>query len=124
MDRAAVENARIAFLDRTVPGAKELYVDDLDVEVKDLETGKPLELVVRAAVLAQKQNLELRVKAAPLPASLEPVPEEVVLKVAPIVLDPLAPFLPQRRGSAAGASRRISPRISARRCRAAPGRAA
>ena len=102
VDRAAVENARIAFLDRTVPGAKELYVDDLDVEVKDLETGKPLELVVRAAVLAQKQNLELRVKAAPLPASLEPVPEEVVLKVAPIVLDPLAPFLPAQAGFRGG----------------------
>jgi AsmA protein len=102
VDRAAVENARIAFLDRTVPGAKELYVDDLDVEVKDLETGKPLELVVRAAVLAQKQNLELRVKAAPLPASLEPVPEEVVLKVEPIVLDPLAPFLPAEAGFRGG----------------------
>jgi AsmA protein len=102
VDRAAVENARIAFLDRTVPGAKELYVDDLDVEVKDLETGKPLELVVRAAVLAQTQNLELRVKAAPLPASLEPVPEEVVLKVQPIVLDPLAPFLPAEVGFRGG----------------------
>ena len=102
VDRAAVENARIAFLDRTVPGAKELYVDDLDVEVKDLETGKPLELVVRAAVLAQQQNLELRVKAAPLPASLEPVPEEVVLKVQPIVLDPLAAFLPAEVGLRGG----------------------
>ncbi|ABS27068.1 AsmA-like C-terminal region-containing protein [Anaeromyxobacter sp. Fw109-5] len=102
VDRAAVENARIAFLDRTVPGAKELYVDDLDVEVKDLETGKPLELVVRAAVLAQTQNLELRVKAAPLPASLEVVPEEVVLKVQPIVLDPLAPFLPAELGFRGG----------------------
>jgi AsmA protein len=102
VDRAAVENARIAFLDRTVPGAKELYVDDLDVEVKNLETGKPVELVVRAAVLAQRQNLELRVKAAPLPASLEPVPEEVVLKVEPIVLDPLAPFLPAEAGFRGG----------------------
>ncbi len=102
VDRAAVENARIAFLDLTVKGAKELYVDDLDVEVKDLETGKPLELVVRAAVLAQQQNLELRVKAAPLPASLEPVPEEVVLKVQPIVLDALAPFVPAEVGFRGG----------------------
>jgi AsmA protein len=102
VDRAAIENARITFLDRTVPGAKELAVDDLDVEVKDLETGKPVELVLRAAVLAGRQNLELRVKAAPLPASLEPTPEEIVLKVEPIDLDPLAPFLPPDVGFLGG----------------------
>ena len=34
-------------------------MDDLDVEVKDLETGKPLELALRAAVLAERQNLSL-----------------------------------------------------------------
>jgi AsmA protein len=95
VDRAAVENARIAFLDRTVPGTKELFVDDLDVEVRDLETGRPLEVVVRAAVLATRQNLELRVKAAPLPDTLQPTPEELVLKVEPIDLGPLAPFLPK-----------------------------
>lgn len=102
VDRAAVENARIAFLDRTVKGAKELAIDDLDVEVRDLETGKPLELALRAAVLAERQNLELRVKAAPLGPSLEVVPEEIVLKVEPIVLDPLAPFLPAEVGFRAG----------------------
>ncbi|WP_242354977.1 MULTISPECIES: AsmA-like C-terminal region-containing protein [unclassified Anaeromyxobacter] len=118
VDRAAVENARIAFLDRTVPNAKELAVDDLDVEVKDLETGKPLELVVRAAVLAAKQNLELRVKAAPLPASLEPVPEEIVLKVEPIVLDPLAPFLPPSAGFRGG---RFQADLSAKLGAAVPG---
>lgn len=102
VDRAAVENARIAFLDRTVKGAKELAVDDLDVEVRDLETGKPLALVLRAAVLAERQNLELRVKAAPLPPSLEVVPEEIVLEVEPIVLDALAPFVPAEVGFRGG----------------------
>jgi AsmA protein len=102
VDRAAVENARIAFLDRTVKGAKELVVDDLDVEVRDLETGKPLELTLRAAVLAERQNVDLRVKAAPLAPSLEPVPEEIVMKVEPIVLDPLAPFLPADVGVRGG----------------------
>ncbi|BDG01038.1 DUF748 domain-containing protein [Anaeromyxobacter oryzae] len=102
IDRAAVENARIAFVDRTVPGAKELYVDDLDVEVKDLRAGQPLEVVVKAAVLAQAQNLELRVKAAPLPASLQPTPETITLKVQPIDLDPLAPFLPASAGFRGG----------------------
>jgi AsmA protein len=102
IDRAAVENARIAFVDRTVAGAKELFVEDLDVEVKDLETGEPLEVVVRAAVLAEKQNLSLRMKAAPLPATLEPTPEELALDVEPIVLDPLAPFLPKDLGFRGG----------------------
>ncbi len=102
VDRAAVENARIAFLDRTVKGAKELVVDDLDVEVRDLETGKPLELTLRAAVLAERQNVDLRVKAAPLAPSLEPVPEEIIMKVEPIVLDPLAPFVPADVGFRGG----------------------
>jgi AsmA protein len=102
VDRAAVENARIAFLDRTVAGAKELAVDDLDVEVKDLRAGRPLEVVLKAAVLAKQQNLELRMKAAPLPASLQPTPEAVTLKVQPIDLDPLAPFLPAAAGFRGG----------------------
>jgi AsmA protein len=93
--RAALENARIAFLDRTVPGAKELFVDDLDAEVRDLRVGEPLELRVKAAVLAAKQNLDLTVKAAPLPPTLVPTVEHVVLKVQPIDLGPLAPFLPK-----------------------------
>ena len=41
-------------------------------------------------------------KAAPLPPSLEVVPEEIVLKVEPIVLDPLAPFVPAAVGFRGG----------------------
>ncbi|HTO98121.1 MAG TPA: AsmA-like C-terminal region-containing protein [Myxococcales bacterium] len=100
--RAAVEDARFSFLDRTVPGAKELFVDHFDAEVRDLAVGKPLELVVKAAVLADRQNLELRVKAAPLPPSLVPVPEQVTLQVQPIDLTPLAPFLPKSVGLQGG----------------------
>lgn len=100
--RAALEDARFAFLDRTVPGAKELFVDHVDAEVRGLSVGKPLELLVKAAVLADRQNLELRVKAAPLPPSLVPVPEQVTLKVQPIDLTPLAPFLPRSVGLQGG----------------------
>jgi AsmA protein len=100
--RAALEDARIAFLDRTVKGAKELAVDHLDAEVKDLAVGKPLLLVVKAAVLAPQQNLELRVRAARLPPSLVPTPDEVTLKVQPIDLSPLAPFLPRSAGFRGG----------------------
>ena len=118
VDRAALEDARVAFLDRTVKGAKELVVGDLDVEVKDLETGKPVELAVRAAVLAERQNFSLRVKAAPLPPSLEVVPEEIVVKAEPIVLDPLAPFVPGDVGFRGG---RFEADLSAKLGAAVPG---
>ena len=100
--RAAVENARIAFLDRATPGARELAIDHLDVEVRDLAAGRPLELLLRAAVLAEKQNLELRVAAAPLPATLVPTPVSVRLRAEPIDLAPLAPFLPPSAGFRGG----------------------
>ncbi|MGC3999221.1 MAG: AsmA-like C-terminal region-containing protein [Anaeromyxobacter sp.] len=100
--RAAVENARIAFVDRTRPAAKELFVEDVDLEVRDVRAGRPLDLVLKAAVLAHQQNLELRVRSAPLPPSLAPVIEAVTLKVQPIDLDPLAPFLPASVGLLGG----------------------
>ncbi len=100
--RAAIENARIAFLDRTVEGAKELFVEDLDAEVRDLKVGAPVELRVKAAVLAAQQNLDLTVRAAPLPPSLVPTPERIVLKVQPIDLGPLAPFVPASVGLQGG----------------------
>ncbi len=100
--RAAIEDARFAFVDRTTPTARELHVDHVDAEVRDLAVGRPLELVVKAAVLAERQNLELRVKAAPLPPSLVATPEELTLKVEPVDLSPLAPFLPKAVGLSGG----------------------
>jgi AsmA protein len=100
--RAAIEDARIAFLDRATPGARELAIEDLDVEVRDLAAGRPLELVLRAGVLAPRQNLELRVGTAPLPASLTPTPVRVVLRAQPIDLAPLAPFFPPSAGFLGG----------------------
>jgi AsmA protein len=94
LGRAAIQDARIALLDRSVPGAKELAIDHLDVEVKDLAAGRPLLLTVRAAVLAERQNFALDVRAAPLPPSLVPTPVEVTLRTEPIDLAPLAPFAP------------------------------
>lgn len=102
VDRAAVEDARITFLDRTVQGAQELVVSDLDVEVNDLRAGQPLAVLLRAAVLAPAQNLELRVRAAPLPPTLVPTPEQITLEVQPIDLGPLAPFLPASAGFRGG----------------------
>jgi AsmA protein len=100
--RAAIEDARIAFLDRATAGAREVAIEDLDVEVRDLAAGRPLELVLRAGVLAPAQNLELRVASAPLPASLTPTPVKVLLRAQPIDLAPLAPFLPPAAGFLGG----------------------
>jgi AsmA protein len=102
IDRAAVEDAKITFLDRTIPGAQELAISDLDVEVRDLRAGQPLAVLLKAAVLAPAQNLELHVQAAPLPATLVPTPERITLKVQPIDLGPLAPFLPASAGFRGG----------------------
>ncbi|HZZ85035.1 MAG TPA: AsmA-like C-terminal region-containing protein [Anaeromyxobacteraceae bacterium] len=99
---AAIKDARIALLDRATPGAKELAIDHLDVTLDDLRAGKPLRVLLRAAVLAEKQNLELELQAAPLPASLVPTPERVRLKLEPIELAPLGPFVPKSVGLRGG----------------------
>ncbi|WPB76853.1 AsmA family protein [Archangium violaceum] len=102
VDRAALTDATIRFIDRSAAQARELAITDLDVEVKDLRAGKPLDVVLHAAVLAQKQNFHLTLHTTPLPASLIPVPERVELKSEPIDLAPLGPFLGAEAGLQAG----------------------
>jgi AsmA protein len=93
VDHAALRDAKIAFIDKATPGAKELAVQHLDLTVNDLRAGKPLEILLKAAVLAEQQNLELKVKTAPLPATLKPTPTSLVLRVnPPIDIGPLGPF--------------------------------
>jgi AsmA protein len=93
VDRAALTDGTIRFIDRSEAQPRELAISDLDIEVKDLRAGKPLEVVLNAAVLAQKQNFQVKVQTAPLPPSLTPLPERITLKAEPIDLTPLAPFL-------------------------------
>lgn len=102
VDRAALVGGRIAFVDRGRPGARELFVDQIDLMVTDLGAGRPLDLLLRAAVLAGKPNLEVRLHAAPLPSTLVPVLETVSLKVEPVDLAPLAPFVPSSLGLRGG----------------------
>lgn len=102
VDRGALRGARIAFVDRSGSGAKEISIQDLDVTMTDLRAGRPLDVVVRAAVLAAKRNLELRLHAAPLPGTLVPSLETVALRVEPIDLAPLAPFVPASVGLRGG----------------------
>lgn len=101
VEHAALLDGRIAFVDE-VAGGKELYVDDLDLVVDGLAAGAPLDVVLKAGLLSAKQNLELRVHAPPLPATLTPSPDRVTLSVQPVDLTPLAPFAPREAGFRGG----------------------
>ena len=95
VDHAEVNDGRVRLVDRTTAQTRELGISDLDIVLNDLRAGKPLDVVVKAALLAEKQNLELRLHTAPLPNSLQPTPEKVMVKIQPVDLAPLGPFLPK-----------------------------
>src|SRR5207245_3770505 len=118
IDHAALLDARIALVDRSRTGAKELAIQHLDVTLDDLRAGKPLDVVIKAAVLAEQRNLEMHLHAAPLPPTLTPTPEQVTLKVQPIDLAPLAPFVPKDVGLQGG---RLEADFDARLGAAVPG---
>lgn len=102
VERAALTDGTIRFVDRSGGKAQELAISDLDIEVKDLRVGEPLEVKLAAAVLAQKQNLFATLAAAPLPPTLVPTPERLTLKAESIDLAPLGPYLPPSVGFQAG----------------------
>jgi AsmA protein len=102
VERAALTDGTIRFVDRSGGKAQELAISDLDIEVKDLRVGQPLEVKLAAGVLAQKQNFFLTLAAAPLPPTLVPTPERLTLKAESIDLAPLGPYLPASVGLQAG----------------------
>jgi AsmA protein len=102
VERAALTDGTIRFVDRSGGKTQELAISDLDIEVKDLRVGEPLEVKLAAAVLAQKQNLFATLEAAPLPPTLVPTPERLTLKAESIDLAPLGPYLPPSVGFQAG----------------------
>jgi len=118
VDHAALRDARIALVDRSARGQGALAIQHLDVTLEDLRAGRPLDAVVTAAVLAEQKNFELRLHAAPLPPTLVPTPERITLKVQPIDLSPLAPFVPMDVGLQAG---RLDADFDARLGAAVPG---
>jgi len=98
VDLAALTNARIRFIDLESKQRRELEVNQLNVKVQDLRAGQPLVVVLDAAVFAAARNLEVELKAAPLPPTLVPTPEHVVIKAKAIDLGPLGPFLGKEVG--------------------------
>jgi AsmA protein len=102
VDRAALKDGTIRLIDQSAGAARELAIKHLDVEVKDLRVGEPLVVKLAAAVLADKQNLNLELDAAPLPPTLMPTPKKLTLKADHIDLAPLGPFLPPSVGLQAG----------------------
>src|SRR6185369_1974344 len=95
VDHAEVTDGRVRLVDRSTGKTRELGISDLDITVDDLRAGKPLDVVVKAALLTDKQNLELRLHTAPLPNTLQPTPEKLMVKIQPVDLAPLGPFLPK-----------------------------
>ncbi len=98
VDHAGLSEGKIRLLDRSSGKENELSISHLDVTVNDLRVGKPLEVVLKAAALAERQNVELHLLAAPLPATLIPTPVKLSLKVQPLDLAPLTPFIPRSVG--------------------------
>src|ERR1700737_3670952 len=105
LDHFVLKEGKIRLLDakressgREPSEPRELQIQHLELKVDDLRAGKPLELLVKAAILADQQNFELRLSTAPLPATLIPTVTRLVLKVQPIDLKPLGPYLPRSIG--------------------------
>jgi len=78
--------------------APELGIKHLDIALHDMRVGKPLKVLVKAAVLAEKQNFALHLVSAPLPDSLVPTPEKLKLQIQPTDLSPLAAYIPKSIG--------------------------
>ena len=103
VDRAALSSARIAFVDRSGANAKTLAITDIALAINDLRAGAPLKVSLKAAVLADQQNLDVELLAAPLPKTLVPTPVSLTLRIKPAIdLAPLAPFLPRSAGLEGG----------------------
>ncbi len=75
-----------------------LQVRHIEVKADNLRAGKALDVSVKAAVLAEQRNFDLELATAPLPPSLVPTPKHLVLKIQPIDLKPIAPYLPRTIG--------------------------
>ncbi len=118
VDHVGLTEGRIDFKDKSGAAAKALAISHLSVTIDDLRAGQPLQVVIAAAVLAEAKNFELKVVTEALPNTLQPVLKQVAVKLQPIDLAPLGPFVPASVGLQAG---RLDADFAATLGAAAPG---
>ncbi len=98
LKRVALQNARFRLLDKATGGAPaETAINKLLVEMNDVVLASPFELHVAAAVFADAENFDLRVKAGPIPIGEEGKPfpvESIAVKSTGIDLSKIMPYLP------------------------------
>jgi hypothetical protein len=96
--RVAVRGARVELHD--VPRGARFAVEKIDAVVPEIRPDAPVDLALDAAVLAAAPNLHLDLRLAP-PGGPERVTgrlERAVLRLAPLDVEPLLPFVPVRGG--------------------------
>src|SRR5262245_39252891 len=102
LDHFRLTEGTIRLIDQTQArqGGKvaEAEVKHLEIKADNLRAGEPLDVSVKAAVFADQRNFELDLATPPLPASLVPTPRRLVMKIQPIDLRPIAPYLPRDVG--------------------------
>jgi AsmA protein len=104
LDHFAFAEGKVRFVEqtkekpRTAGSADTLQVRHIEVKADNLRAGKALDVSVKAAILAEQRNFQLEMATSPLPPSLIPTPKHLVLKIQPIDLKPIAPYLPRGIG--------------------------
>lgn len=95
IDRIAIEDGVIMYADLE----REVELRDLDLEIRDVALGQPLNARLAVAVAAEEQNLLIEAATAPLPETLlgftPPAVESVRLKTTRL---PVARFVPDVEG--------------------------
>jgi uncharacterized protein involved in outer membrane biogenesis len=97
--RVTVTGATIAFTDLARTPALHVSVEKIDASAPEVGPGAPLDVTLDAAVLAPEHNLHLELGLGPeAAASTAPLGRlrRAALRLAPVAIDPLVPFLPAR----------------------------
>lgn len=103
LDHFAFTEGTVRFVEQAAANqhagsADGLQVRHIEVKADNLRAGKALDVSVKAAILAEQRNFDLELATAPLPPSLVPTPEHLALRIQPIDLKPIAPYVPRNIG--------------------------
>lgn len=96
LDRVALVNAEIHLEDRTPATPAKTFIKQLSVELLDVALVSPFEVQLKAAVIAENPNLDVRMRLGPLPIG-EPGAQAplhwLTVKATDIDLGALVPYL-------------------------------